>query len=115
MFSLLPLAGGRYMMDRLLTTEEVAEYLRVDVVTVRRLVGRNELVAYKVGGAYRFMREDIEMFVRQQRVSGTEEAPDAWIAKMSPRRDRFDKFTEEARRVLALASEEAARLQHNFV
>jgi len=103
------------MIDRLLTTEEVAEYLRVDVVTVRRLVGRNELVAYKVGGEYRFMREDIEMFVRQQRVSGTEEAPDAWIAKMSPRRDRFDKFTEEARRVLALASEEAARLQHNFV
>lgn len=108
------------MMDRLLTTEEVAEYLRVDVVTVRRLVGRNELIAYKIGGEYRFMRENIEEYVRQQRVSGTEETPATWIAKMLPKtqakdRDRFDKFTERARKVLTLANEEAVRLQHNYV
>lgn len=108
------------MIDRLLTTEEVAEYLRVDVVTVRRLIGRNELVAYKVGGEYRFMREDIEAFVRQQRVSGTEETPAAWIEKVLPKirakeHDRFDKFTIHARSVLTLANEEAIRLQHNYV
>lgn len=108
------------MIDRLLTTEEVAEYLRVDVVTVRRLVGRNELIAYKIGGEYRFMRENIEEYVRQQRVSGTEETPSAWIAKMLPKtqakdRDRSDRFTERARKVLTLANEEAVRLQHNYV
>ncbi len=30
-------------------------------------------------------------------------------------RDRFDKFTERARKVLRLAQEEAQRLQHNYI
>lgn len=30
-------------------------------------------------------------------------------------RDRFDKFTERARRVFSLAQEEAQRLQHNYI
>src|SRR5690348_6870356 len=30
-------------------------------------------------------------------------------------RDRFDKFTERARRVLSLAQEEAQRYQHNYI
>ena len=30
-------------------------------------------------------------------------------------RDRFDKFTERARRVLAYSQEEAQRLQHNYI
>jgi len=30
-------------------------------------------------------------------------------------RDRFDKFTERARRVLSLAQEEAQRFQHNYI
>ncbi len=31
-------------MEPLLTTEEVAEYFKVDVVTVRRLISRGELM-----------------------------------------------------------------------
>jgi ATP-dependent Clp protease ATP-binding subunit ClpC len=31
------------------------------------------------------------------------------------RRDRFDKFTERARKVLSLAQEEAPRFQHNYI
>src|SRR5436189_6386024 len=30
-------------------------------------------------------------------------------------RDRFDKFTERARKVLTLAQEEAQRFQHNYI
>jgi ATP-dependent Clp protease ATP-binding subunit ClpC len=30
-------------------------------------------------------------------------------------RDRFDKFTERARKVLSLAQEEAQRIQHNYI
>src|SRR5947199_2790980 len=30
-------------------------------------------------------------------------------------RDRFDKFTERARKVLSLAQEEARRFQHNYI
>src|SRR5436309_13309240 len=32
-----------------------------------------------------------------------------------PMADRFDKFTERARRVLSLSQEEAQRFQHNYI
>lgn len=93
------------MEQRLLTTEDVAEYLRVDVVTVRRLVTKGDLTAYRVGGEFRFMRNDVEDFVRQQRV----------VAKEEPNGGRSDKFTERARKVLTLSTEEALRLRHNYI
>jgi len=92
-------------MDPLLTTEDVANFLRVDVVTVRRLVTKGELPAYRVGGEYRFIGNEIEEYVKRQRVAGEEV-----IFK-----DKFAKFTERARKVLSLAQEEAQCLQHNFV
>lgn len=94
------------MEQRLLTTEDVAEYLRVDVVTVRRLVTKGDLTAYRVGGEFRFMRNDVEDFVRQQRVVSKEEPNKA---------GQFDKFTERARKVLTLSSEEALNLKHNYI
>lgn len=96
-------------MERLLTTEDVAEYLRVDVVTVRRLTARGELTAYRIGGEFRFTRADIEDFVKQQRIAATEDGPG------SSKFGRFDRFTERARKVLTLAQEEARQLQHNYV
>ncbi|GAC1354147.1 MAG: hypothetical protein NVSMB38_31820 [Ktedonobacteraceae bacterium] len=92
-------------MDPLLTTEDVANFLRVDVVTVRRLVMKGELPAYRVGGEYRFMRNEMEDYVKRQRVTSEEV-----IFK-----DKFDKFTERARKVLTLSREEARRMQHSFV
>ncbi len=55
-------------MERLLTTEEVAELLRIEPVTVRRLVTRGELIAYRIAGEYRFTPENVENFVESQRV-----------------------------------------------
>ena len=55
-------------MKRLLTTEEVAELLRIDPVTVRRLIGRGELTAYRIAGEYRFTEADWEKFLESQRV-----------------------------------------------
>jgi excisionase family DNA binding protein len=43
-------------VERLLTTEEVAELLRIDPVTVRRLIGRGELTAYMLTRHCRLMR-----------------------------------------------------------
>ena len=93
------------MEQRLLTTEDVAEFLRVDVVTVRRLVTKGDLTAYRIGGEFRFMRSDVEDFVRQQRV----------VVKEEPNKGQFDKFTERARKVLTISSEEAVRLKHNYI
>src|SRR5437588_12584336 len=54
-------------MERLLTTEEVAELLRIDPVTVRRLVTRGELIGYRIAGEYRFSEAGVENFVASQR------------------------------------------------
>ena len=91
-------------MERLLTTEEVAELLRIDPVTVRRLVMRGELVAFRIAGEYRFTLAGVESYVESQRV----------VVSASPN-DPFAKFTERARKVLSLASEEAHQYHHSSV
>ena len=92
-------------MEPLLTTEEVAEFLRVDIVTVRRLVNRGELPAYRIGNEYRFTRVDLEEFIKRQRVSAGENA----------KKEPFKNFTEQARKVMLLSVREASRLEHNYV
>jgi excisionase family DNA binding protein len=92
-------------VERLLTTEEVAEMLRIDPVTVRRLVGRGELAAYRIAGEYRFTAADLEKFLESQRV----------VVDTRPKNSLGDKFTDQARRVLAEASEEARRYNHTGV
>ncbi|HEY7417708.1 MAG TPA: Clp protease N-terminal domain-containing protein [Ktedonobacteraceae bacterium] len=91
-------------MERLLTTEEVAELLRIDVVTVRRLITRGELAAYRIAGEYRFTQAGVESFVESQRVQ-----VGPWSKK------QFDKFTERARVVLSLANEEARLYNHDGI
>ncbi|MEO8956953.1 MAG: Clp protease N-terminal domain-containing protein [Ktedonobacteraceae bacterium] len=88
-------------MEPLLTTEEVAELLRIDPVTVRRLVIRGELLAYRIAGEYRFTLAGVENFVESQRV----------IVSAGPN-NQFAKFTERARKVLSLANEEAHQYNH---
>lgn len=88
-------------MERLMTTEEVAELLRIETVTVRRLIGRGELTAYRIAGEYRIAPADLEKFLDNQRV----------VVDVRAKSQSEDKFTDQARRVLALASEEAR--QHN--
>jgi excisionase family DNA binding protein len=93
-------------MERLLTTEEVAELLRIDPVTVRRLVMRGELTAYRIAGEYRFTEAGVESFVESQRVVvNTAPGPNHPMAK----------FTDRARIVLSLANEEAYRYHHDGV
>src|SRR5947208_9847750 len=93
-------------MERLLTTEEVAELLRIDPVTVRRLVTRGELIAYRIAGEYRFTPAGVENVVESQRV----------VVSMEPGpKHPLAKFTERARKVLSLANEEAYRYNHDGV
>jgi excisionase family DNA binding protein len=110
-------------MERLLTTDELAEYLRVDVVTIRRLVNRGELPAYRIGSEYRFSSSDVENYLQRQRVTaGATEATDPSsgaskerMQKMRGSRDRFDKFNDEARQVLNFAQEEAQSFKHSYI
>ena len=53
------------MMEKLLTLEQVAEYLNVDKFTVYRLLADKELPAFKVGNQWRFKRKMIENWLMQ--------------------------------------------------
>ncbi len=93
-------------MERMLTTEEVAELLRIDAVTVRRLATRGELPAYRIAGEYRFTPSGVESFVESQRIK----------VDIKPGPDHpFAKFTKRVKKVLSLANEEAVHYNHRGV
>ena len=93
-------------MERMMTTEEVAELLRIDAVTVRRLATRGELTAYRIAGEYRFTPAGVESYVESQRIKvDMKPGPDHPLAK----------FTKRARKVMSLAIEEASLYNHKGV
>jgi excisionase family DNA binding protein len=51
------------MQENLLTTEQVAEYLKVDKFTVYRLVTQKKIPAFKVGNQWRFKRKMIDAWL----------------------------------------------------
>ena len=55
---------------KLLSMQEVADAMKVSSTTVRRLIKRGDLVAYKVGerGQLRVKECDLERYVEAQRV-----------------------------------------------
>jgi excisionase family DNA binding protein len=53
-------------MDPLMTIEEVARYMRVSRFTVYRLAKDHRIPATKVGRLWRFHKEEIDRWIRQQ-------------------------------------------------
>src|SRR5260370_38787509 len=122
-------------MEHFMTSEEIAELLHVDPVTIRRLVSKGELSAYRIGADYRFAPSDLADYLQRQRIaahvqneSGTNPShPLNQFTQVfrkviqgkhttpSELLNRFDRFTKRARHVLALAQEEAQRFQHNYI
>jgi len=60
------MAGGS---EEILTLEEVAAYLKVGKRTVYRLVAAQELPAFKVGGSWRFRRQEIDQWINEQTIT----------------------------------------------
>jgi len=50
-------------MEEVLTLTEASQYLKVNKVTIYRLVHQNKIPAFKVGKIWRFRRDDIEAWV----------------------------------------------------
>jgi excisionase family DNA binding protein len=48
------------MQENLLTTDQVAAYLKVDKFTIYRLVAQKRIPAFRVGSQWRFKRSAIE-------------------------------------------------------
>lgn len=58
-------------VERLLTIQEVADRLNVEVRFVRRLVAERRIVFHKVGRYVRFDRADVEALIEAGRVEKT--------------------------------------------
>jgi putative molybdopterin biosynthesis protein len=53
------------MNTKFYTVEEVAEYLRVSEVTVRKLIEAGELKATRVGRQYRISQEALDDYIKR--------------------------------------------------
>lgn len=55
------------MVDQILTLKEVAAYLKLAEKTAYRLASEGKLPCFKVGGSWRFKREDLEAWIEEQK------------------------------------------------
>jgi excisionase family DNA binding protein len=73
--------------ETFLTTDEVLDYLQVNLRTVYRLIKAGKLPAVRVGRQWRFRRSDIDAWLDSQRVrAGRPAAPAAAAAPTARRR-----------------------------
>lgn len=61
---ILSAEGGRVLSNDILTVREVAEYLKINEKTAYRLAAEGKLPGFKVGGAWRFRRDEIEKLTK---------------------------------------------------
>lgn len=57
------------MHDEILTLKEVAEYLKLAEKTAYRLAAEGKLPGFKVGGSWRFKRQDMESWIEDNKNS----------------------------------------------
>lgn len=53
------------MSDEILTLKEVADYLKLAEKTAYRLAAEGKLPGFKVGGSWRFKREDVLQWIEK--------------------------------------------------
>jgi len=58
------------MEDQILTLREVAAYLKLAEKTAYRLASEGKLPGFKVGGSWRFKREDLDAWIKKQKENG---------------------------------------------
>src|ERR1700687_2946674 len=73
--------------ETFLTTEEVLEYLQVNLRTVYRLIKAGKIPAVRVGRQWRFRKRDIDAWLDSQGARGSRAAA-ASAPKAAPRSDR---------------------------
>ncbi|EKO3681234.1 helix-turn-helix domain-containing protein [Vibrio metschnikovii] len=54
------------MNDQILTLKELATYLKLAEKTAYRLASKGKLPGFKVGGSWRFKREDLDAWINTQ-------------------------------------------------
>ena len=64
---------SRQPTTELMTLPELAEILRISKNTAYRMVEKRELAFYKVRGALRFLKSDVDAYLKQTRVESKEQ------------------------------------------
>src|SRR3979490_1912255 len=82
--------------ETFLTTEEVLEYLQVNLRTVYRLIKAGKIPAVRVGRQWRFRKRDIDSWLDTQRPNA-----ETWAAAAN--------HTNSRKRVLVVDDEESIR------
>ena len=63
-------------MEKLMTLEEVADYLRLSKDTVYRMANTGKLPASKVGSQWRFRKEDVDEWLEKIKNVRRDETPE---------------------------------------
>jgi len=50
----------------IMTSKEVAKYLRIHQITLYKLIRRGEIPSFKIGSDYRFSRGEIEKWIAEK-------------------------------------------------
>jgi excisionase family DNA binding protein len=50
----------------ILTIKEISDYLKVTERTIYRLATAKQMPAFKIGGSWRFSRQDIDSWIKKQ-------------------------------------------------
>jgi excisionase family DNA binding protein len=69
----VPVPGEEAMKEdtgAIFTLDEVAAYLKVGKRTVYRLAAAKKIPAFKVGGTWRFRRQEIDLWITEQTERG---------------------------------------------
>jgi excisionase family DNA binding protein len=56
--------------SRLMTTRELAAYLKIDLDTLYKLLRKGQIPFFKVGGDYRFNRDEIDKWMNDLERAG---------------------------------------------
>ena len=56
------------MDSEILTIKEVAAYLKLNKKTAYKLTAEGKIPAFKVGGSWRFRKDEIENFTKEQSI-----------------------------------------------
>lgn len=75
-YSLYRESGAYGMKDQVLTLKEVAAYLKLAEKTTYKLEAGGKLPSFKVGGSWRFKREDIEHWIEAQKKKRSQDGND---------------------------------------
>jgi excisionase family DNA binding protein len=93
------------MDETFLTTEEVLEYLQVNLRTVYRLIKAGKIPAVRVGRQWRFRKRDIDAWLDSQRLRGGTRATPAPAPSAAP----VSRPTAEHPRILVVDDESSIR------